>query len=350
MSADQLHDVAIELVSGGRGLLAADESLGTANRRFAPFGIPETEAMRRTYREVLFTTPELGHYISGVILFDEGIRQSRRDGVSFVRTLQDGGMIPGIKPDKGTVELALHPGEHVTEGLDGLASRIAEYAQMGAKFAKWRAIVEIGPATPTDAAIDANADALARYAAICQAGGLVPIVEAEVLMDGGRTHSLEQSFAAHERTLRAVFDALADQSVVLERMLLKPSMVIPGEKSTQKVTANDVATATLHCFKRWVPAAVVGVAFLSGGQSPEQATMNLNEINRIAPAERAPWPLTFSYSRALEEPALAAWRGQEDRTQAAQAALLKRARLNSLAALSQYDPRMEREPIAAGVG
>lgn len=349
MSTDSLHDVATELVSNGRGLLAADESLGTANRRFAPLGIPQTEEMRRNYREVLFTTPDLGHYVSGVILFDEGIRQSRHDGVTFVRTLQDGGMIPGIKPDKGTVDLALHPGEHVTEGLDGLLERIAEYVQLGAKFAKWRAIVEIGPGTPTDAAIEANADALARYAAICQAGGLVPIVEAEVLMDGGRTHTIEQSFAAHERTLRAVFDALADQGVVLERMLLKPSMVIPGEKSTQQVTANDVATATLLCFKRWVPAAVVGIAFLSGGQSPTQATMNLNEINKIAPSEHAPWPLTFSYSRALEEPALAAWRGQQDRAADAQAALLKRARLNSLAALGQYNPRMEQDPVPAGV-
>jgi fructose-bisphosphate aldolase, class I len=349
MTGDPLHAVALELVSGGRGLLAADESLGTANRRFAPLGIPQTEEMRRAYREVLFTTPDLGRYISGVILFDETIRQSRRDGVSFVRTLQDAGMIPGIKPDKGTVDLALHPGEHVTEGLDGLAPRVAEYAQMGAKFAKWRAIIEIGPGTPTDAAIAANAMALARYAAICQAGGLVPIVEAEVLMDGGRTHTLEQSFVAHERTLEGVFLALAKEGVVFERMLLKPSMVIPGERSSEKATPNDVATATVRCFKRWVPAAVPGIAFLSGGQTPEQATANLNEINRIAPTEGAPWPLTFSFSRALQEPALAAWKGNDANAHEAQAELLKRARLASLAASGKYDPQMESEPILAGV-
>jgi fructose-bisphosphate aldolase, class I len=341
MSADPLHAVALELVTGGRGLLAADESVGTANRRFAPLGIPQTEEMRRAYREVLFTTADLGHYISGVILFDETIRQNRKDGVSFVRTLQDGGMIPGIKPDKGTVDLALHPGEHVTEGLDGLAPRIAEYVALGAKFAKWRAIIEIGPGTPTDAAIEANAHVLARYAALCQAGGLVPIVEAEVLMDGGRTHTIEQSFVAHERTLRMVFAALANQGVVFERMLLKPSMVIPGEKSSQKVTANDIATATVQCFKRWVPAAVPGIAFLSGGQRAEEATANLNAINRVAETEHAPWPLTFSYSRALQERALAAWNGNDANASKAQAELLKRAKLNSLAAQGQYDPRME---------
>ncbi len=341
MTTDTLHDVALQLVSGGRGLLAADESVGTADRRFAPLGIPQTEAMRRAYREVLFTTPDLGRYINGVILFDETIRQNRRDGVSFVRTLQDGGMVSGIKPDKGTVDLALHPDEQVTEGLDGLAVRVADYVQLGAKFAKWRAVVSIGPGTPTDGALQANAHALARYAAICQAGGLVPIVECEVLMDGGRTHSIEQSFVAHERALRFVFDALADQGVALERMLLKPSMVIPGEKSGQVVSANDVATATLHCFKRWVPAAVVGIAFLSGGQGTEEATANLNEINRVAQNERTPWPLTFSYSRALEQPALAAWNGNDTNTARAQRELLKRARLNSLAAQGKYEPSME---------
>jgi fructose-bisphosphate aldolase, class I len=350
MNVDQLHAVGLALVPTGRGLLAADESLGTANRRFAPLGIPQTEEMRRAYREVLFTTPYLGRYISGVILFDETIRQSRKDGVSFVQTLQDGGMIPGIKPDKGTVDLALHPDELVTEGLDGLATRVAEYVRLGAKFAKWRAVVSIGPGTPTDAALSANADALARYAAICQAGGLVPIVEAEVLMDGGRTHTIEQSFTAHERTLRAVFGALAVQGVALEGMLLKPSMVIPGEKSAQRVTPNDVATATIRCFKRWVPAAIPGIVFLSGGQSPEQATANLNEINRVAPTEHTPWPLTFSFSRALQEPALTAWDGKDANAATAQRALLKRARLNSLAAQGKYDPRMEAEPAAATVG
>jgi len=343
MTVDPLHAIALELVSGGRGLLAADESLPTANKRFAPLGIPQTEEMRRAYREMLFTTPGLGKYISGVILFDETIRQSRKDGVSFVKTLVDGGMIPGIKPDKGRVELALHPGEEVTEGLDGLAVRVAEYARMGAKFGKWRAVISIGPGTPTDAALEANAMGLAQYAAICQAGGLVPIVEAEVLMDGGRTHSLEQSFSAHERTLRKVFDALNDEDVVLERMILKPSMVIPGEKSTQQVTPNDVATATVRCFKRWVPAAVPGIVFLSGGQSPEQATANLNEISRVGKTEGAPWPLTFSFSRALQDTALATWRGNEANAQRAQAELLKRARLASLATQGKYDPTMERE-------
>jgi fructose-bisphosphate aldolase class I len=344
MSTQSLVEVARAMVSGGRGLLAADESVGTENRRFAPLDIPQTDEMRRSFREVLFTTPGIGKYISGVILFDETIRERRRDGVSLVQTLQDGGLIPGIKLDKGLVPQALAAGEEITEGLDGLQPRVAEYASMGAKFAKWRAVVSIGPQTPSDRALHASAHGLARYAAICQAGGLVPIVEAEVLMDGGHDHSLETSFAVHERTLRFVFEALADQGVSFEGMVLKPSMVVPGEKFPQKATPSQVAEATVTVLKRWVPSAVAGVSFLSGGQSEEGATIHLNEINRVADRVGHPWPLTFSYGRALQQAALHAWKGSESNAPAARAAFAKRARLNALAALGKYAPEMENEP------
>ena len=343
MSIQSLVEVAKAMVSGGRGLLAADESVGTENRRFAPLDIPQTEEMRRSFREVLFTAQGIGKYISGVILFDETIRERRRDGVSLVQTVQDGGMIPGIKVDQGLVPQALAAGDEITEGLDGLHSRVAEYVKMGAKFAKWRAVVSIGPQTPSDRALHASAHGLARYAAICQAGGLVPIVEAEVLMDGGRDHSLETSFAVHERTLRSVFEALADQGVSFEGMVLKPSMVLPGEKFPRKATPGQVADATVTVLKRWVPSAVAGISFLSGGQSDEDATVNLNEVTRVADRVGRPWPLTFSYGRALQQAALHAWKGGESNAPAARAAFVKRARLNALAALGKYAPEMENE-------
>jgi fructose-bisphosphate aldolase class I len=341
MSTQSLVDVAKAMVSGGRGLLAADESVGTEDRRFAPLDIPQTEEMRRAFRETLFTTEGIGKYISGVILFDETIRERRRDGVSLVQTLQDGGMIPGIKVDRGLVPQPLAAGEEITEGLDGLQPRVAEYVSMGAKFAKWRAVVSIGPQTPSDRALHASAHGLARYAAICQAGGLVPIVEAEVLMDGGHDHSLETSFAVHERALRFVFEAVADQGVSFEAMILKPSMVIPGEKSLQKATPSQIAEATVTVLKRWVPSAVSGIAFLSGGQGDEEATANLGEINRVADRVGRPWPLTFSYGRALQQAALRAWHGSDSNASAAHAAFLKRAHLNMLAALGKYAPEME---------
>jgi fructose-bisphosphate aldolase class I len=347
MSAQSLETVAKAMVSPGRGILAADESTGTANKRFAPLNIPQTEEMRRAYREMLFTAPGFGTNLSGVILFDETIRQSRKDGVSFVKTLEENDSLPGIKLDKGLVPQALAaPGEQVTEGLDGLAQRVAEYVALGAKFAKWRAVISIGEGTPTVRAIEASAHALARYAAICQAGGLVPIVEPEVLMDGGRTHSIEKSFEVHELTLRIVFEQLAAQGVVFEQMVLKPSMVIPGEKSTQKVTANDVATATVTALKRWVSGAVPGIAFLSGGQGDEQATENLNEINKVAQSIGAPWPLTFSYGRALQHEALTLWNGSDANVAKAQEALIKHAAENGLAALGTWVP--SRELVGAG--
>jgi fructose-bisphosphate aldolase, class I len=343
MSTESLAEIARAMVSRGRGLLAADESLGTENRRFAALDIPQNEETRRSFREILLTAPGVGKYLNGVILFDETIRQSRSDGVSFVKAIEESGMIPGIKLDKGLVPQALTEGEEVTEGLDGLAARVAEYAKMGAKFAKWRAVVSIGPKTPSERALYASGHALARYAAICQAGGLVPIVEAEVLMDGGHDHSLETSFAVHERTLRFVFEALAQQGVSFEAMVLKPSMVLPGEKSPQKATPAEIAEATVTVLKRWVPSAVSGIAFLSGGQGDEEATANLNETVRAADRLGRPWPLTFSYGRALQQAALHAWNGSSRNAPAAHAAFIKRARLNAAASLGKYAPAMERE-------
>lgn len=348
MSTQSLASVAKALVAPGKGILAADESVGTANKRFDPLGIPQTEEMRRAYREMLFTAPGIGDYFGGVILYDETIRQARKDGVSFVETLKADGILPGIKVDTGTVSLPFAPGEKITEGLDGLQKRVAEYVKLGAKFAKWRAVIEISktgaqPVTPTWRGLLANAHALARYASICQEGGLVPIVEPEILMDGDHDHTIERSFEVHELTLRVVFQQLAELGVQLEGMILKPSMVGPGLKSTQKVSNHDIAGATVEVLLRTVPPAVAGIAFLSGGQNDEEATDVLNEINQIS-AGRAPWPLTFSYGRALQAAALRAWKGDDVNVPAAQAALLKRARLNALAAAGHYEEVFEEEP------
>jgi len=345
-----LSDVAKALVASGKGILAADESTGTANKRFAPLNIPQNEEMRRRYREMLFTTPGFGEHIGGVILYDETIRQSDSHGKPLARVIADAGTIPGIKVDTGTVPLALGgPDEKITEGLDGLAKRVDEYVKLGAKFAKWRAVIAIDDGIPTHRCIHANASALARYAATCQAGGLVPIVEPEVLMDGDHSkHSLERSFEVHEWTLKHVFEELASADVRFEEMLLKPSMVIPGQKSGIKASPREIAGATVTVLMRWVPAAVAGIAFLSGGQGNEEATANLNEINRIARERKAPWPLTFSYGRALQQPAIAAWRGDEANVAAAQAALAHRARMNGLAALGEYSPDLEKQPALVG--
>jgi fructose-bisphosphate aldolase class I len=337
------------MVAPGKGILAADESTGTANKRFAPLGIPQTEEMRRKYRDMLFTAPDFGSFFSGVILYDETIRQDGFAGKSFVQTLQGVGSMPGIKLDMGQVPLALaNPRELVTEGLDGLAKRVDEYVKLGAKFAKWRATILIDEATglPSDASLIASAHGLARYAAICQAGGLVPIVEPEVLMDGGASHSLETSFAVHERTLRVIFDALADQNVKFAEMILKPSMVIPGEKATP-ASVEDVSSHTLEVLMRWVPAAVAGIAFLSGGQEDLVATAHLNAINVLAKKAGAPWPLTFSYGRALQYAALHIWNGNDANVALAQKALHHRARMNSLAALGQWTPESEKQPAMA---
>ncbi len=347
-----LAEVAKAMVAPGKGLLAADESTGTANKRFAPLDIAQTPEMRRKYREMLFETPNFGAHISGVILYDETIRQNASNGKPLAQVIADAGALPGIKLDTGAHPLALGgPDEKVTEGLDGLAQRVDEYVKLGAKFAKWRAVIAIDEGIPTHRCIIANAHALARYAAICQAGGLVPIVEPEVLMDGEHSkHTLERSFAVHEHVLATVFSELTVAGVRFEEMVLKPSMVIPGQKSAQKASAHEIAEATVTVLMRWVPAAVAGIAFLSGGQGNEEATQNLNEINVAGAARRAPWPLTFSYGRALQQPALAAWHGRDENVPAAQAALAHRAKMNGLASLGRYSPSMEteKELVAAG--
>ena len=319
MNIQTLSATAHALVAPGHGLLAMDESTGTCNARFAEHGIPQTVEARRAYRELLVTTPGLAAAgISGAILFDETIRQSTAAGISFVEILQGAGIIPGIKVDAGTHELAGWPGEVVTEGLDGLRPRLGEYAGLGARFAKWRAVLAIGSGRPSQAGIAANAHALARYAALCQEAGLVPIVEPEVLLTG--PHSLEQCAAVTEDVLHEVFAQLRTQGVALEGMLLKPSMVLAGQDCPKQPTTAHVADATLACLRRTVPAAVPGVAFLSGGQSPEEATRHLAAMH--ARGEQLPWALTFSFGRALQQPALEAWGGDAANVAAAQRALL----------------------------
>ena len=325
------------LVARGKGILAADESQATIRQRFEPFGIESTEENRRRYRQMLFTTPGLEEHISGVILFDETIRQNADDERSFVDLLTANGILPGIKVDAGTTSLAGAPGERVTEGLDGLGARLEEYRALGARFAKWRAVISIGDGRPSRYCLDTNAHALARYGAICQDVGLVPIVEPEVLMEG--THSLEQSREATEATLERVFAELRAQRVVLEQILLKPNMVVPGAAFSGEVPVGDVAAATVRTLRRVVPAAVPGIVFLSGGQHALRATAHLNAMN--AGPRTTPWPLTFSFARALQEPALEAWRGEPARVSAGQEALLHRARCNGAASVGSYDPGME---------
>ena len=344
--SSQLASVAKAMVAPGKGILAADESTGTANKRFVPLNIAQTEENRRKYRDLLFTMPDFGTYFSGVILYDETIRQDAMNGKSFVHLLESAGSFPGIKLDTGVEHLALAPAEEkITSGLDGLAKRVDEYVKMGAKFAKWRAVITIDEATglPTDACLHANAHALARYGAICQQGGLVPIIEPEVLMDGAMSHTIATSEAVHRRTLRAVFDHLSDQNVKFTEMVLKPSYVIPGQKSGHKAPVREVAERTLAVLMDYVPASVAGIAFLSGGQENEEATAHLNEINVLAREAHAPWPLTFSYGRALQQPALNAWKGEAANVAAAQKAIHHRARMNSLASLGQWSAQHEKE-------
>jgi fructose-bisphosphate aldolase, class I len=325
MKQHELTRVARAMVAPGKGILAADESAGTIRKRFAAIGVESTEPLRRAYRETLFTAPGLGEYISGVILFDETLRQSTESGVPFAEHLQALGVVPGIKVDRGTTALAGCPGSRITEGLDGLRDRLKEYRELGAKFAKWRAVIDIAPAVPTATAFSASGRALARYAALCQEEGLVPIVEPEVLMDGA--HSLEQCEEVTDAVLLAVFDELAAHRVVLEAMVLKPNMVISGSEASARATPEEVAIATRRCMLRRVPAAVPGIAFLSGGQEAIEATRHLALLNR----EPAPWRLTFSYGRALQEPALRAWRGKASQREATQREFLWRARLNARA-------------------
>ena len=352
MSATSLASTAQALVGAGRGLLAMDESTATCNRRFAAAGIPQTEAARRAYRELLVTAPGLGMHVSGAILYDETIRQSDRQGTRFIDRLVEAGVIPGIKVDVGAKTLALHPGEKVTEGLDGLRARLQEYARMGARFAKWRAVIGIGDDMPSPGCITANAHALARYAALCQEAGLVPIVEPEVLMDG--RHTMQRCGQVTHAVLHAVFDALDAQGVVLEAMVLKPNMVLPGldcpgqdgAEASASEALGAVARATLECLQRTVPAAVAGIAFLSGGQSAELASARLNAMNigHGVSAERSPWPLVFSFGRALQQPALQIWGGDDANVVASQRALLHRAACNGAALHGAYVPSMEHEP------
>ena len=338
MNTHALTEIARNLLSGDKGLLAMDESNPTCNQRFAALGIPQSAEMRRAWRELIVSTPGLGESIGGAILFDETLRQQTQDGRPFANALLDAGIVPGIKVDTGAKNLAGHTGEKITEGLDGLRERLAEYFRMGARFAKWRAVIAIGDGIPSRACTAANAHALARYAALCQEAGLVPIVEPEVPMDGA--HTLERCEEVTQDALRMVFRQLQTQGVVLEAMLLKPNMVLPGLHCTQRVSLDQVADATLRCLLRTVPAAVAGVAFLSGGQSGELASARLNAMNTRFESQ-LPWALTFSFSRAIQYPALEIWSGQDANVLAAQQALQHRAACNRAARLGQYNAAME---------
>lgn len=341
MKTENLESVAKKLVTPGKGILAADESSGTIEKRLKSINVPSTEEKRQAYRELLFTTSGAGEFISGVILFDETIRQKTRDGRTFVKALEEQGIIPGIKVDKGAKAMTNFPNEKITEGLDGLRERVAEYRKLGACFAKWRAVITIGDGIPTRTCIDANAEALARYAALCQEGDLVPIVEPEVLMDGA--HTIERHFNVTEQTLRSVFLALAEHRVTLEGILLKPNMVLSGKECPQQASVQEVAEATVRCMKRVVPAAVPGLVFLSGGQSDLQATEHLNAMNQLPDL---PWQLSFSYGRALQAPVLKAWKGDSANVTAAQQAFHHRAMCNSKARFGKYTEEMERAKAA----
>ena len=371
MNPEELIDTAKAMVADDKGLLAMDESNPTCNKRFAKLSIPQTVEAHRAYRELIVTTPGLGESISGVILYDETIRQKTKDGTPFMKVITNSGIIPGIKVDTGAKDLAGHPGEKVTEGLDGLRDRLAEYAQMGARFAKWRAVITVGDGIPSRGCIEANAQALARYAALCQEAGLVPVVEPEVLMDGD--HTLERCHDVTEEVLRTVFNHLHTQRVMLEGMILKPNMVLPGlgcpkREEVKEVAVgeqqyrvrltgrqpgqiheiDEVADATVRSLLRTVPAAVPGIAFLSGGQSCELASARLNAMN-VRFQSRLPWALAFSFARAIQQPALEIWRGDDANVLAAQQALLQRARCNRAARRGVYSAAMEaKSAIALG--
>ncbi len=338
----ELEATAAAMVAKGRGILAIDESAPTCKKRFESISVESTAENRRAYRELLITVPGAAQFISGMILYDETIRQSAADGTPFPVALKRQGILTGIKVDTGAKKLAGAPGEKVTEGLDGLRERLAEYRGMGASFSKWRAVITIGEGIPSSYCLDANAHALARYATLCQEAGLVPVVEPEVLMDG--KHTIERCFEVTEATLRSVFNALYLQRVALEHMVLKASMVISGSECPKREGVEEVAKQTLLCLKRAVPAAVPGIVFLSGGQGAEEATAHLNAMNLMGPH---PWPLSFSYGRALQEPALKTWRGQSANVAAAQKALYHREKMNGAACLGRYTVQMEQEKAAA---
>ncbi len=339
MNAQNLTDTVSQLFARDRGLLAMDESNVTCNKRFAKLGIPQTVEARRAYREWIITTPGLAENIGGVILYDETIHQKRNNGTPFLKVLADAGIIPGIKVDIGAMDLAAHPGEKITEGLDHLRDRLQQYSQLGARFAKWRAVIAMGEGLPSRSCLEANAHALARYAALCQEAGLVPIVEPEVLMEGA--HTLEQCRKATEELLRNVFIQLNCQRVLLEGIVLKPNMVLPGLTCHTQESVDDVADITMKSLWRTVPAAVPAIAFLSGGQSAELASARLNLMNHRFKAQ-LPWTLAFSFARALQQPALEIWQGQESNVTAAQQALLHRAKCNRAARRGEYTAAMER--------
>jgi fructose-bisphosphate aldolase class I len=339
MNLDALNAIAVKMVTPGKGILAADESSGTIKKRFDAIGVANTEENRRDYREMLFrTTAAMKDHISGVILFDETIRQKAKDGTPLVKLIEDAGAIPGIKVDKGAKPLALAPNETITEGLDGLRERFVEYYGLGARFAKWRAVYEIAPGNPSHDAIHANAHALARYAALAQENGIVPIVEPELLMDGD--HTIERSAGVTEWILKEVFQELYYAGVKLEGMILKPNMAIAGRKCAKQNSVEEVAAATLRVLKRCVPSAVPGIAFLSGGQSDEEATAHLSAMNAMGPL---PWGLTFSYGRALQAAPQKAWSGKAENVPAGQKAFAHRARMNSLASLGKWSPAEEKK-------
>lgn len=336
MSKQELESVAQAMVARGKGILAADESMGTIKRRFDSIKVESNDTNRRAYRDLLFTTRGLEEAISGVILFDETIRTAANDGNPFPQLLAKKGIMPGIKVDKGPVDIPGFPGEVVTEGLDGLRGRLKEYKELGAKFAKWRAVISIGDGIPTDTCLDENAHALARYAALCQEAGIVPIVEPEVLLDGN--HTIERCEEVTEETLRITFSALMEQRVHLEGMILKPSMVVSGKGNARQAGVDEVAERTIRCLKRTVPGAVPGIAFLSGGQSAVSATEHLNKMNQMGPH---PWEVSFSYARALQDPALKAWKGEPGNVAAAQKIFYHRAKMNSAARSGHYTEAME---------
>ncbi|MYZ48105.1 class I fructose-bisphosphate aldolase [Propylenella binzhouense] len=340
--SESLEDIANRMVVEGKGILAADESSGTIKKRFDSIGVESTEESRRNYREMLFRADDaMRNYISGVILYDETLRQSARDGTPLAELIAAAGAVPGIKVDAGAKPLALAPGEQITEGLDGLRERLKNYYGLGARFAKWRAVIAIGGDRPSWNCIQANAQALARYAALCQENGIVPIVEPEVLMDGpDSVHDIDRCYEVTEWTLNTVFDQLYDANVALEGMILKPNMVVPGQKSGTSASVEEVAAKTVRVLKSTVPPAVPGIAFLSGGQSDEEATAHLAAMNAMFDL---PWKLTFSYGRALQAAALKAWGGKVENEKAGQSAFAHRARMNSLAALGSWKPEMERE-------
>jgi fructose-bisphosphate aldolase class I len=337
MQSGRLESVANALVANGKGILAADETVGTLTKRFDALGIPSTPESRRTYREMLVTAPGAADFISGVIMYDETIRQKASDGRPLAEIETERGIVPGIKVDTGAKPLAGSPGETVTEGLDGLRDRLAEYRAMGARFAKWRAVIRITDTLPSHACIIANADALARYAALCQEQDIVPIVEPEVLMEGA--HGIARCEQVTGRVLHAVFDALFQQGVALEALLLKPNMVVAGRECSTQTSVEDVAATTVRCLRRHVPAAVPAIVFLSGGQDARLATAHLDAINRLP--DTKPWRLSFSYGRALQDPALEAWHGRNENLAAGQRALSHRARLNAAAAGGNYTRDME---------